>query len=63
MFDTIVSSNLSCTLSLPDRADAFGNGAYQEMKAEVTEFAASHLIPEGNRSLTGSFTDVDSGSN
>ncbi|XP_072219932.1 myocilin-like [Leuresthes tenuis] len=36
----------------PD-SDAFGNDAYQEMKAEVTEFAASHLIPEGNHSLTG----------
>ncbi|CAG5897054.1 unnamed protein product [Menidia menidia] len=33
--------------------DAFDNGTYQEMKAEVTEVAASHFIPEGNRSLSG----------
>ncbi|GAA6222477.1 myocilin-like [Lates japonicus] len=29
-----------------------GNGAYQEMKAEVTEVPASHLIPEVNHNLT-----------
>ncbi|KAM9718934.1 myocilin-like [Menidia menidia] len=34
-------------------ADAFDNGTYQEMKAEVTEVAASHFIPDGNRSLSG----------
>ncbi|XP_069020606.1 myocilin-like [Embiotoca jacksoni] len=34
-------------------SDDFGNGAYQEMKAEVTEVPASHLIPEGNHNLTG----------
>ncbi|XP_040026554.2 myocilin [Gasterosteus aculeatus] len=30
-----------------------GNGAYQEMKAEVKELPASHLIPEGNHNFTG----------
>ncbi|KAK2895601.1 hypothetical protein Q8A73_015089 [Channa argus] len=30
-----------------------GNGAYQEMKAEVTEVPAPHLIFEGNHNLTG----------
>ncbi|XP_059199846.1 myocilin-like [Centropristis striata] len=30
-----------------------GNGAYQEMKAEVTEVPASHLIPNGNHTFTG----------
>ncbi|KAK2822062.1 hypothetical protein Q5P01_022127 [Channa striata] len=30
-----------------------GSGAYQEMKAEVTEVSAPHLIPEGNHNLTG----------
>ncbi|XP_068557490.1 myocilin [Cebidichthys violaceus] len=30
-----------------------GNGAYQEMKAEVTEVPASRLIPEGNHNFTG----------
>uniref|UniRef100_A0A8C7YGR4 Myocilin n=1 Tax=Oryzias sinensis TaxID=183150 RepID=A0A8C7YGR4_9TELE len=29
------------------------NDAYQEMKAEVTELPASHLLPEGNLSFTG----------
>ncbi|XP_074545284.1 myocilin-like [Halichoeres trimaculatus] len=29
------------------------NGAYQEMKAEVTEVPASHLLPEGNNTFTG----------
>ncbi|XP_028283703.1 myocilin-like [Parambassis ranga] len=39
----------------PDSESTYylGNGAYQEMKAEVTEVPASHLIPEGNLSLTG----------
>ncbi|KAL7387296.1 hypothetical protein ABVT39_021431 [Epinephelus coioides] len=36
-----------------DRAYDFGNGAYQEMKAEVSEVPASRLIPEGNHSFTG----------
>ncbi|XP_038575313.1 myocilin-like [Micropterus salmoides] len=36
-----------------DPASDFGNGAYQEMKAEVTEVPASHLIPEGNHNLRG----------
>lgn len=36
-----------------DPAYDFSNGAYQEMKAEVTEVPASHLIPEGNHSFTG----------
>ncbi|XP_071348658.1 myocilin-like [Trachinotus anak] len=36
-----------------DPAYDFGNGAYQEMKAEVTEVPASHLIPEGNYNFTG----------
>ncbi|KAM3603960.1 uncharacterized protein V6R79_004619 [Siganus canaliculatus] len=36
-----------------DPAYDFGNGAYQEMKAEVTEVPASHLIPEGNHNFTG----------
>uniref|UniRef100_A0A3Q4BR69 Myocilin n=1 Tax=Mola mola TaxID=94237 RepID=A0A3Q4BR69_MOLML len=31
----------------------FGNGAYQEMKAEVTQVPASRLIPEGNLNFTG----------
>ncbi|XP_003975890.2 myocilin-like [Takifugu rubripes] len=30
-----------------------GNGAYQEMKAEVTEVPASHLLPDGNQTFTG----------
>lgn len=30
-----------------------GNGAYQEMKAEVTEVPASHLFPDGNQNFTG----------
>jgi len=37
----------------PGRAYDFGNDAYQEMKAEVTEVAASRLIPEGNHNFTG----------
>lgn len=45
----------SFTLSLPDPAYDFGKGAYQEMKAEVTEVAASRLIPEGNHNFTGKF--------
>ncbi|XP_078120020.1 myocilin-like [Sander vitreus] len=36
-----------------DPAYDFGKGAYQEMKAEVTEVAASRLIPEGNHNFTG----------
>ncbi|XP_076602093.1 myocilin-like [Chaetodon auriga] len=36
-----------------DPAYDFGNGAYQEMKAEVTEVPASHLIPERNDNFTG----------
>ncbi|XP_034744752.1 myocilin-like [Etheostoma cragini] len=36
-----------------DPAYDFGKGAYQEMKAEVKEVAASRLIPEGNPNLTG----------
>ncbi|KAM9349636.1 myocilin-like [Symphorus nematophorus] len=36
-----------------DPAYNVGSGAYQEMKAEVTEVPASHLIPEGNHSFTG----------
>ncbi|KAF1383455.1 hypothetical protein PFLUV_G00132070 [Perca fluviatilis] len=36
-----------------DPAYDLGKGAYQEMKAEVTEVAASHLIPEGNHNFTG----------
>lgn len=41
------------TFLLPGPALDFGNGAYQEMKAEVTEVPASHLIPEGNLNFTG----------
>ncbi|XP_030257710.1 myocilin-like [Sparus aurata] len=36
-----------------DPAYDYGNGAYQEMKAEVTEVPASHLLPEGNHNFTG----------
>ncbi|XP_076018498.1 myocilin-like [Genypterus blacodes] len=36
-----------------DPAYSLGNGAYQEMKAEVTEVPASHLIPEGSNNVTG----------
>ncbi|KAA8587398.1 myocilin [Etheostoma spectabile] len=36
-----------------DPAYDFGKGAYQEMKAEVKEVAASRLIPEGNHNLPG----------
>ncbi|XP_026169157.1 myocilin-like [Mastacembelus armatus] len=36
-----------------DPAHHFGNGDYQEMKAEVTEVPASHLISEGNHNFTG----------
>nr|XP_046263494.1 myocilin-like [Scatophagus argus] len=35
-----------------DPAYDFGNSAYQEMKAEVTEVPASHLIPERNHNFT-----------
>ncbi|AWP04469.1 putative myocilin-like [Scophthalmus maximus] len=35
-----------------DPAYSPGNGAYQEMKAEVTEVPASNLIPDRNHSLT-----------
>lgn len=40
-------------LFLPDPAYDFSNGAYQEMKAEVTEVPASHLLPEINQNFTG----------
>lgn len=43
----------SFIVSLPDPAYDPGNGAYQEMKAEVTEVPASHLIPEVTHNLTG----------
>ncbi|KAI3375222.1 hypothetical protein L3Q82_021714 [Scortum barcoo] len=36
-----------------DPAYDSGTGAYQEMKAEVTEVPASHLLPEGNHGFTG----------
>ncbi|CAK6952145.1 myocilin-like [Scomber scombrus] len=36
-----------------DPAYDFSNGAYQEMKAEVTEVPASHLLPEINQNFTG----------
>ncbi|KAM6948887.1 myocilin-like [Aplochiton taeniatus] len=36
-----------------DPAREFGNGAYQEMKAEVTEVPASRLLPEGAHNYTG----------
>lgn len=36
-----------------DPAYDFGTSAYQEMKAEVTEVPASHLIPEGSNNFTG----------
>ncbi|XP_068455574.1 myocilin-like [Clinocottus analis] len=36
-----------------DPAGDLGNGAYQEMKAEVSEVPASRLIPEGNHNFTG----------
>ncbi|CAJ1071718.1 myocilin-like [Xyrichtys novacula] len=36
-----------------DPAYDTGNGAYQEMKAEVTEVPASHLIPDGSSTFTG----------
>ncbi|XP_034071378.1 myocilin-like [Gymnodraco acuticeps] len=36
-----------------DPAYDLGNGAYQEMKAEVTEVPASQLIPEGSPNFTG----------
>lgn len=39
--------------SLSDSALAFGSGAYQEMKAEVTEVPASHLIPDAHLNSTG----------
>uniref|UniRef100_UPI0037E98B23 myocilin-like n=1 Tax=Semicossyphus pulcher TaxID=241346 RepID=UPI0037E98B23 len=35
-----------------------GNGSYQEMKAEVTEVPASHLIPEGNFTGCGELQSV-----
>uniref|UniRef100_A0A3P8RJV6 Myocilin n=1 Tax=Amphiprion percula TaxID=161767 RepID=A0A3P8RJV6_AMPPE len=37
---------------LPDPAHDLGNGGYQEMKAEVTEVPASHLLPDGNHNFT-----------
>ena len=39
--------------TFPDPAYDLGNGAYQEMKAEVTEVPASQLIPEGSPNFTG----------
>ncbi|XP_071777072.2 myocilin-like [Centroberyx gerrardi] len=36
-----------------DPAYEFGNAAYQEMKAEVTEVPASRLIPEAGHNFTG----------
>lgn len=47
---------INCTnlfSSLADSALAFGSGAYQEMKAEVTEVPASHLIPDVHLNSTG----------
>ncbi|XP_041659975.1 myocilin-like [Cheilinus undulatus] len=41
-----------------DPADNNMNGAYQEMKAEVTEVPASHLIPEGNFTGCGELLSV-----
>ncbi|MEQ2313944.1 hypothetical protein AMECASPLE_007103 [Ameca splendens] len=38
---------------LRDPGYHFKNTSYQEMKAEVKKLPASHLIPEGNHSLTG----------
>ncbi|XP_060941163.1 myocilin-like [Limanda limanda] len=35
-----------------DPAFDFKNGAYQEMKAEVTKVQASHLNPDGNQTIT-----------
>ncbi|XP_019967861.2 myocilin-like [Paralichthys olivaceus] len=35
-----------------DPANDVKNGAYQEMKAEVTEVPASHLLPNGNQTIT-----------
>ncbi|KAM4605739.1 myocilin-like [Polymixia lowei] len=37
----------------PASDTAYGNAAYQEMKAEVTEVPASHLLTEGGRNFTG----------
>lgn len=36
-----------------DPAYDFGNGGYQEMKAEVTEISASHVFHEGSHNFTG----------
>ncbi|XP_022049165.2 myocilin-like [Acanthochromis polyacanthus] len=36
-----------------DPAYDLGSGGYQEMKAEVTEVPASHLLPDGNHNFTG----------
>ncbi|XP_020507980.2 myocilin-like [Labrus bergylta] len=41
-----------------DPAYDIGNGAYQEMKAEVTEVPASHLFPEGNFTGCGELQSV-----
>ena len=52
----------SLLLFLQDPAYDLGNGAYQEMKAEVTEVPASHLLPEGSHSFKGKvwgFGDAD----
>ncbi|XP_061787020.2 myocilin-like isoform X1 [Nerophis lumbriciformis] len=40
-----------------DRGHGFSNGAYQEMKAEVTEVPASRLLPGGN--VSGKLTPSD----
>lgn len=49
----LLHTNFCSVPSQPDPAYDSGNGAYQEMKAEVTEVPASRLIPEGNHNLTG----------
>lgn len=58
----VVYAKMLFVFSLQDPAYDYGNGAYQEMKAEVTEVPASHLLPEGNHNFTGKvwgFTDAD----
>lgn len=45
------NSSYICFLSDPPYSSR--NGVYQEMKAEVTEIPASHLIPEGKHNHTG----------
>lgn len=53
-------THFSFPLYLPGPAYDFG--AYQEMKAEVTEVPASRLIPEANHNFTGEvqvLPDVD----